>query len=122
MEQLVSAIQPAVMSLASVVITCLFGYIGLAVKKAYIKYVDTQTKKDVVESSVNYVEQVYTDIHGDDKLQAAKDKVVSVLNEKGIAISDDELELLIESAVYGLNQGWISVEEETTDEEVSEQN
>lgn len=116
MEELVSAIQPAVISLASVVITCLFGYIGLAVKKTYTKYVDNQVKKDVVETTVNYVEQVYTDIHGNEKLQAAKDVVIGILNEKGINITDDELETLIEAAVYGLNQGWLVEEsEETTD-------
>lgn len=118
MEELVSAIQPAVISLAATIITCLFGYVGLTVKNAYTKYVDTDTKKKVVDSTVEYIEQVYTDIHGDDKFELAKEKVVNLLNEKCINISEEEIETLIESAVYGLNKGWL-IEEAKDDTETA---
>lgn len=106
MDEMLSAIQPAVMNLVAVCITCLFGYVGIKVKQLYTEYVNTETKKKVVDSTVNYVEQVFTDIHGADKLKEAKTKVLTILNEKGISISDEELETLIESAVYGLNKGY----------------
>ena len=68
----------------------------------YTKYVDTQTKKEIVKDTVNYVEQVFKDIHGAEKLEKAKEKALEWLNEKGIKISETELEILIESAVNGL--------------------
>lgn len=118
MEELVSAIQPALLNLVTVCVTCLFGYIGVKVKQTYTQHIDTDTKKKVVDSTVNYIEQVYTDVHGADKFELAKDKVVSVLNEKGINISEEEIEMLIESAVYGLNKGWL-IEEAKDDTETT---
>lgn len=56
-------------------------------------------------STVKYVEQIYTDIHGEDKLNEALKQASSILQEKGIQVSQDQLKTLIESAVYGMNQG-----------------
>ena len=115
MDAMLEAIQPAFMSLLGTVVTCLFGYIGLKAKQVYTKYVDNQVKQDVVNSTVNYVEQVYKDIHGEEKLQKAKEKVTEILTEQGIKITDADLEMLIESAVYGLNAGWLEVSGTTAD-------
>ena len=123
MDAMLEAIQPAFMSLLGTVVTCLFGYIGLKAKQVYTKYVDNQVKQDVVNSTVNYVEQVYKDIHGKEKLQKAKEKVTEILTEQGIKITDADLEMLIESAVYGLNAGWLEVSGTTADlKEVSDCN
>ena len=84
------------------VITAVTSFIGLRIKDAYTKFIDTQTKKEIVKDTVNYVEQVYKDIHGAEKLEKAKEKALEWLNEKGIKISETELEILIESAVNGL--------------------
>lgn len=84
------------------IITAMMSFIGLRIKNAYTKYIDTQTKKDVVKDTVKYIEQVYKDIHGKEKLEMAKRKALDWLNEKGIKISEVELEILIESAVNGL--------------------
>lgn len=115
MDAMLEAIQPAFMSLLGTVVTCLFGYIGLKAKQVYTKYVDNQVKQDVVNSTVNYVEQVYKNIHGEEKLQKAKEKVTEILTEQGIKITDADLEMLIESAVYGLNSGWLEVSGTTAD-------
>lgn len=84
------------------IITAVMSFVGLRIKTAYTKYIDTQTKKDVVKDTVKYIEQVYKDIHGTEKLELAKTKSLEWLNEKGIKISETELEILIESAVNGL--------------------
>ena len=107
MDKVIEVIQPAFISFLGTVVTCLFGYLGYKAKQAYTKYVDNQVKKDVVNSTVNYVEQVYKDIHGEEKLQKAKEKVVEILTEQGISITDSDLEMLIES--YGLNAGWLEI-------------
>lgn len=106
MEQLTNLVMPAVLQLAGTILMVIAGIIGYQVKKTYIKYIDTQTKKNVVESTVKYVEQVFTDLHGQDKLTQAYVRANSLLEEQGISISADELETLIESAVNGFNSGF----------------
>lgn len=98
-------ITPSLLSFVGTVVAVLFGYLGVKVKQLYNKYVDTQVEKDVVNSTVKYVEQIYTDIHGEDKLNEALKQASSILQEKGIQVSQDQLKTLIESAVYGMNQG-----------------
>ena len=86
-------------------LTGLFTYIGTKLKSAYEKKVNTETAKAVVEDVVKFVEQVYTDIHGKEKLQKAIEQASQILESKGITISEAEINMLIESAVYGLNEG-----------------
>ena len=103
--EFLNEIMPSLLSFVGTVVAVLFGYLGVKVKQLYNKYVDTQVEKDVVNSTVKYVEQIYTDIHGEDKLNEALIQANSILQEKGIQVSQDQLKTLIESAVYGMNQG-----------------
>lgn len=103
--EFLNEIMPSLLSFVGTVVAVLFGYLGVKVKQLYNKYVDTQVEKDVAYSTVKYVEQIYTDIHGEDKLKEALKQASSILQEKGIQVSQDQLKTLIESAVYGMNQG-----------------
>ncbi|MBE6145073.1 MAG: hypothetical protein E7171_00465 [Firmicutes bacterium] len=98
-------IQPYLLEIIVAILTGIASFIGVKVKKVYEEYVDTKTKKEIVECTVKYVEQVYKTIHGEEKLEKAKDKALEWLNEKGITISDTELEILIEASVNGFNNG-----------------
>lgn len=106
MEQVMEVLMPAVLQLAGTIIMVVAGVIGYQVKKLYTQYIDTQTKKDVVATTVQYVEQVFTDIHGPEKLDKAIERASELLAEQGITVSTKELETLIESAVNGFNGGW----------------
>ncbi len=79
------------------------GIMGL-LSKEYKQYINTDIKKSVIADTVKYIEQIYMDIHGYDKLNAAKDKAAKLLKNKGIDISDSELTVLIESAVNNMNK------------------
>lgn len=103
--EFLNQIMPSLLSLVGTIVAVLLGYAGVEIKKLYNKYVDTQVEKDVVNTTVKYVEQIYTDIHGEDKLKEALKQASSILQEKGIQVSQDQLKTLIESAVYGMNQG-----------------
>lgn len=92
-------------------LTGLFTYIGNRLKKVYEEKVNNETAKAVVEDAVKFVEQVYTDLDGKSKLQKATEQVSEVLASKGIKISAAEINMLIESAVYGLNEGWFEKKE-----------
>lgn len=118
MEQIIEVVMPAVLQLAGTVVLCIAGVVGYQIKKLYTKYIDTQTKQDVVNTTVKYVEQVFTDLHGQEKLDKAIERASELLAEQGITVSITELETLIESAVKGFNSGftWEKSEVTTTSE------
>ena len=82
-----------------------FAYLGNKLKNAYQEKVNNETAQAVVKDVVQFVEQVYGDIHGKEKLQKAVEQVSTILKSKGINITETEIMMLIESAVYGLNEG-----------------
>ena len=89
------------------------GSLGVAnrLKNVLEEKTNTQIAKTVVEDAVKFVEQVYTDLHGQEKLEKATEQITEVLRAKGIALTEAEIYMLIESAVYGLNEGWFKSEE-----------
>ena len=101
LNECLDVILPAVAS----VIAVLFGVLGAKLKSVYDTKIKTDTAKIVVDDVVKFVQQVYKDLDGPEKLQKALTEASTILNEKGISISDTELDMLIESAVYGLKQG-----------------
>lgn len=99
-----SALQILVPALATA-LAGWFAYIGNKLKNAYQEKVNNETAQAVVKDVVQFVEQVYGDIHGKEKLQKAIEQVSTILQSKGINITEAEITMLIESAVYGLNDG-----------------
>ena len=98
---------PAIISL----IAGLAGYIGIQIKKLYEKYVNDKVKQDVVRTCVKAVEQLYHDLGGPEKLEKAQEGVRQMLEEKGIPISELEMNLLIESIVSEFNYGFAKASE-----------
>lgn len=88
------------------ILTAIAGYIGIVVKNLYEKYINDKTKKDVVNTCVRAVEQLYTDLHGQEKLDKCIESVSAMLGEKGITITDIEVRMLIEAAVNEFNQSF----------------
>lgn len=88
------------------IVTALAGYVGLCIKRLYRRYADTEEKSKVVKTCVNFVEQVYRDIHGQDKLNMAIKYATQLLDEKGIPITETELYTLIEAAVKAMNDSF----------------
>ena len=78
-------------------------WLGLELKKLAQKYVNTQTKKDVVRTVVLAVEQIYKDLHGEDKLNKALETASEILTAQGIHVTGLELRTLVEDAVGEFN-------------------
>ena len=98
------------------IITAIAGGIAIVVKNLYKKYVDDQTKKSVVKTVVQGIEQMYKDLHGEEKLNAALENASEMLSLKGISVSEFELRMLIEAAVGEFNDVFNKTEKETTEE------
>lgn len=88
------------------VITAIAGYIGIVAKNLITKYMNDKTKETVAKTAVKFVEQVYKDLHGEDKLNAALSAASEMLAEKGIAVTDLELRVLVEAAVAEFNKAF----------------
>lgn len=104
------------MEILYAIITAVAGYVGIVVKNLYQKYVNDSTKKSVVKTCVQAVEQIYTDLHGQEKYNKVVEAVSEMLGEKGISITDIELKMLIEAAVGEFNKVFENTTETGTED------
>lgn len=95
------------------IFTAVAGYVGIWVKNIYQKYVNDQTKKDVVKTVVQGIEQIYKDLHGEEKLNKALEAASDMLAEKNITITEFELKMLIEATVAEFNDAFNRTDEIT---------
>ena len=88
------------------ILTAIFGYLGIQAKALADKYINTKVKKEVARTVVQAVEQLYKDLHGEEKLNKALESASVMLAEKGITVSELELKMLIEAAVAESNKAF----------------
>lgn len=94
----------AALGIVKIIVTAVAGYIGISIRNLARRYIDNDEKRAVASTVVKFVEQVYTDIHGNDKLNKALEQAESIFAEKGIYIGSAELRALIEAAVNEMNK------------------
>lgn len=102
------ALQDVLLNLLIVVVglaTTFIGQKGTAYLKRKGVLAQLESKKNYVAIVVSAVQQVYAESKGDAKLQEAKVQLIDLFNKNGIKFSEDELDLLIESAVKGMKDG-----------------
>ena len=106
MELLKNFISENGVEILGAIITAIAGYIGVVLKNLYTKYINDKTKQSVVKTCVQAIEQLYKDLHGEEKLNKVIESATDMLDEKGISITDLELRMLIESAVGEFNDNF----------------
>lgn len=119
LNQVIDALLPSVI----IILTTVMSYLAAKLKNKYDEKINTDIKKSVVEETVKYVQQVWGTLGGPEKLQKAIEQASLLLNEKGITISETELNMLIESSVYGIKSGFtndVKITEEANANEKSE--
>lgn len=84
----------------------LAGAFGVVVKNLATKYLNDKTKQNIAKIVVQGVEQVYKELHGEEKLNQALEMFSNLLNEKGIQCSELEMRILLESAVGEFNKAF----------------
>lgn len=92
------------------ILTAIAGALGIWVKSLYTEYVNDKTKEKIVRICVGAVEQLYKDLHGEEKYNKVVESVVEMLGEKGITISELELKMLIEATVAEFNEAFKKTE------------
>lgn len=81
----------------------LIGYFGFVLKRLCTRFFDTQAKRDIARTCVSFVEQLFADLHGQDKLNRCMEWMEKLLMQQGISVSEEELRVWIESAVREMN-------------------
>ena len=89
--------------LAGTLLVTLFGVFGMLIKRMVATYLDTDTKRTMAKIVVQFVEQTYKDLHGQQKLDKALVALSELLAEKNVKASAYELRILIEAAVAEFN-------------------
>lgn len=85
-------------------LTGIVSYIGMQIKNMIQDSFTQREKESIVETTVNYVEQISkdTDITSGEKFAEAKEKAAAWLRERNIKFSDTELDIMVECAVKNL--------------------
>lgn len=107
-------------AIAYMIITGIFAYLGVKVKELADKYLNDKTKRDVAKTVVQAVEQVYKDLHGDEKLSKALESASEMLAEKGITVTELEMRMLIEAAVAEFNKAFEKTPEVAEETSITE--
>lgn len=104
MTELIRELQPFIIGVLGVLLT----YLGRKLNIFLNERIDKDQQElinDIIEGAVKFVEQVTKKdvaIIGEVKFEIAKETVLIILNEKGLTITDVELEVLIEKFVLEL--------------------
>jgi hypothetical protein len=96
MEQIINSVTELVVA----VVVALIGVVAVKVKAYFQAQVNTDLRKTVVGDAVRFAQQVYKDLSGSEKLAAVRERVLRELNARSIPIHPDQLDTMIESAVF----------------------
>ena len=99
-------------------ITAILGYLGITIKGLISKYLSDKTKREVVKACVRAIEQLYKDLHGQDKYDKVVEYATEILLSKGIEVSASEIKILIEQFVIEMNNE-LNKDVETIEEPVA---
>ena len=80
------------------------GFLGAQLQAAWKRVATDKTKKSVAKTVVLAVEQMYENLHGEEKKQKAIEGIRQMLDAKGIPITELEIEMLLEAAVAEFNR------------------
>lgn len=85
-------------------LTGVISYLGMTLKNIIQKEAIEKEKKEIIQSTVHYVEQISKNgiLTSAEKSEEAKEKAMAWLHEKKINISPVELDILVECAVKQL--------------------
>lgn len=106
LETLWNEINPYIWQMLAAALATIVTYVGIKIKNLYQKKINTETKKEIVKSVVQMVENIAKKYgwNSYEKYEKAKETVLELLNNEGIKITELELEVLIESVCKALEE------------------
>lgn len=101
-----SHIIDAVLGLVSAGLTAIAGYVALQLKNYINSKKENELIKNIVQTAVKAGEQMYKNVHGEEKFNLVFEGAADMLLQHGIQVSEFELKWLIESAVAEFNDAF----------------
>ena len=112
-EEILAILTPTILTILCTILTGIATIVGLKVRQL-VKQIEIKTGIEIDEKqareAVEWAEQVYKDSGGEVKFEKAKDRLILIMNERGIPVSEKVIDTLIEQAVFGLKKGWKNLE------------
>lgn len=112
-EEILQILTPTILTILGTILTGIATIVGLKVRQL-VKQIEIKTGIEIDEKqareAVEWAEQVYKDSGGEVKFEKAKNRLILIMNERGVPVSEDVIDTLIEQAVFGLKKGWTNLE------------
>lgn len=108
LEEIMPLVTTTVVTVLGILLTALTTIIGLKVNKLVENFkVKTGIEIDekLAMEAVSWVQQVFQDNDGEEKFEKAKDRLILLMQARGVTIPEEALDTLIEKAVLGLKEG-----------------
>lgn len=94
------------LAIISTILTAIFGFLGAKIKRYLDEKENARIVQHVVKTTVLAVEQMYQELKGTEKYELALRNIVEQLEQKGISVTELEIQMLIESCVSEFNEPW----------------
>lgn len=110
MNELLNEIMPSIIATLAIILA----YLATRIRNYFDEKITLDQQTQIlrfVKATVEYVEQIGIDFSSEAKLSLAKATIVRYVNEKGIPITDNELNVLIESFVHSLTKPEVVIDE-----------
>ena len=101
---MLDAIQSNVLEILVTLFTVIITYVATKLKKKFEEQINTDAKQKIVKMVVNATEQLYKNLDGEQKLIKAKENIIALIKEKGLSITELEMDMMIEEVVNNFNQ------------------
>ena len=75
MDLLTKSLERLLLPVLEALLCAVFGYIGIKARGLYVKYVNNREKEAVARIAVQATEQICRELHGEDKLSAALERM-----------------------------------------------
>jgi intergrase/recombinase len=89
--------------LIQLAVALIFATLGFVAKTLITKFLNTKEKRQLAKDVVLYVEQKFTELHGEQKFKKAVEAFTQILVDRGINTTVIEIETLIEAALGSFN-------------------
>ena len=83
------------------------GTLGLILCKLANRYLNTETKRTLARTGVLFVEQVFKNLHGEEKMDKYLEYVAARLKQYGIKFDADEMKALAEAFLAEFNNAFL---------------
>lgn len=94
------------LALLKVMVLLIAGTFGLILCKLANRYLDTETKRTLARTGVLFVEQVFKNLHGKEKMDKYLEYVAARLKVYGIKFDVDEMKALAEAFLAEFNNAF----------------